>query len=106
MQEGIRFLMDEQRSQALISFRPPPFKSKRKFILPAPVHFRQNGVDIDRHHAVYRTTTGKTPPEPENKCDQTPMKNHPEFTTQHAAAIYGRRGTQWHEKIEKTALVF
>ena len=105
MQEGIRFLMDEQKGQALKSFRSPPFKSKRGFVLPAPVHIRQNGADIDWHHAVNCTTIGKTPPEAENKCDQTPMKNHPEFATQHATTAYGRRGTPWHETIKKKALV-
>jgi hypothetical protein len=92
--------MNEQTGQALISFRPPPFKSRCEFFLPNPVYVHHEHVKTERCHAVNFQTAGKSLPRSENYGSQTPMKSHPEFNIPQTAAACCRHGSKWHEKIE------
>lgn len=73
------------------------FRSKFKLSKKDKAYIEEKGIDTIRKHAVDFISKRIAPANIKNDGKQTPMKNHPVFTAQHATATCCRGCiAKWH----------
>ena len=93
--------MDDTVQRALESLKESPFRSGFTLSRKDLGYLHRKGIKTIRQHAVDFITSRIAPRHPRNDGRQTPMRNHPVFTAQHATATCCRNCIRkWHG-IEK-----
>ena len=89
--------MTDRISQILASLKKSKFRSKFKLTEKDQQYIQYKGIDTIMQHSIDFIKTRIAPQYPKNDGKQTPMKGHPVFVAQHAAATCCRSCIQkWH----------
>ena len=73
------------------------FRSRFKLSAKDTAYLNSKGLDVILQHGRDFIKTRLAPAQPENDGKQTPMRNHPIFTAQHATAACCRKCLEkWH----------